>query len=97
MGLKEAYVEKHEAQLKACDAEIQKLEAQAAQAKAEAKIVYYEHLQELYAKRDKAREEMRVLKSAGADAWENLKTGLENAWEDLRIGMKGAVEKLKKA
>jgi hypothetical protein len=96
MGLKEAYVEKHEAQFKACDAEIQKLEAKAAQAKAEFKIACYEELQALYAKRDKACEEMQVLKSASGDAWEKLKTGLEDAWEDLKIGMKGAVEKFRK-
>ncbi len=95
MGLKEAYVEKHEAQLHACDAEILKLEAKAAEAKADVKILYYEQLQALYAKRDKAREEMQILKSASGDTWEKLKTGLEEAWDDLKTGMKGAVERLK--
>ncbi len=93
MGLKEAYVEKHEAQLRAWDAEIQKLEAKAAEANAEVKIVYYEQLQALYSKRDRAREELHALESAGTDAWESLKTGLEHAWDDLKTGMKRAVEK----
>jgi hypothetical protein len=92
MGLKEAYLEKHEAQLRAWEAEIQKLEAKAAAANADVKIVYYEQLQALYSKRDRVREELRALKSAGAEAWGSLKTGLEDAWDDLKSGMKGAVE-----
>ena len=95
MGLKEAYLEKHEAQLRAWVAEIQKLEAKAAAANAEVKIVYYEQLQGLYSKRDGAREELHALKNAGADAWENLKTGVEHAWDDLKTGMKRAVERFK--
>ncbi len=95
MGLKEAYLEKREAELNEWDAEIKKLEAKAAKAKAVTKIQYYEHLRSLRTKRETAQEKLLELKKASGEAWKSVKVGVESAWQDLKSGLKGAAEKFR--
>jgi hypothetical protein len=95
MGLKEAYLEKREAELHEWDAEIKLLEARAAKLKAEATIQYYEDLRSLRAKRNTAHEKLHELRLASGEAWNTIKVGVENAWLDLKGALKSAAAKLK--
>jgi chromosome segregation ATPase len=97
MGKKEAYQEKMEAQLKQWEAEIAKLEAKADKAKAQAKIEYYEHLEELRSKRDNARQKLTSLKQASDAAWDDLKTGLDDVWKDLETAVDSAATRFKES
>ncbi len=92
MGLKEAYQEKVEAQLKVWSAEFKELQARAEMAKAEAKIELHKHLQTLKAKQEAAHQKLKELKETGADAWEKAKPDLEKAIDNL----KSAWESVKK-
>jgi len=92
MGLKEAYQEKLEAQLKEWSAKVKELQAKAEGAKADAKIEMYKHLQTLQAKQEAAQQKLKELRDAGADAWEKAKPGLESAMD----GVKSAWENVKR-
>jgi hypothetical protein len=92
MGLKEAYQEKFEAQLKGWSAKVMEFQAKIETAKADAKIELYKHLQTLQAKEEAAQQKLKELKEAGADAWEKAKPDLEKAIENL----KSAWESIKK-
>jgi hypothetical protein len=91
MGLKEAYQEKLEAQLKEWSAKLTLLQAKAEIAKADVKIEMQKHLQTLRAKQDAAQQKLKELQEAGADAWEKAKPGLEKAMD----GLKSAWESVK--
>ena len=91
MGLKEAYQEKLEAQLKGWSGKITELQAKAGMAKADAKIELNKHLQTLRAKEEAAQQKLKELKDAGVEAWERAKPDLEkaidnlkNAWESIK-------------
>jgi hypothetical protein len=84
MGLKEAYQEKLEAQLKEWSAKFNELRAKAEMAKADAKIEIQKHLQTLQAKQEAAHQKLEELKKAGADTWEKAKPGLEQAMDGLK-------------
>ena len=92
MGLKEAYQEKLEAQLKEWSAKVKELQAKVEGAKADAKIEMHKHLQILQAKQEAAQQKLKELQDAGADVWEKTKPGLENAMD----GLKSAWESVKK-
>ncbi len=84
MGLKEVYVEEHEAQLSLWDAEIKQLEAKADMARAEPMIPYYDHLRSLHIQRKTVHESLREVQQATAEKWESFKISLESDWQDLR-------------
>ncbi len=95
MGLKEAYLEKRQAQLDEWDAEIRKLEAKAAKAKAGVKVQYYKQLRSLHSQQKTAREKLSELKETSGEAWGSFRDGLEAAWKDLSRGLKAAAAKFK--
>jgi len=84
MGLKEAYQEKIEAQLKEWSAKVKELQTKAEMAKADAKIEMQKHLQTLQAKQEAVHQKLKELKEAGADAWEKAKPVLEQAMDGLK-------------
>jgi len=93
MDTKEAYQEKAEAQLREWGAKIDELKAKADKAKAEAKIEYYEQIEELRSKQEAIQLKLQKLRESGGQAWEELKPGLEHAWNDLKISVEKAVSK----
>jgi chromosome segregation ATPase len=95
MGKKEAYLEKREAQLRELEAEIEKLRAKADKAKADAKIKYYETIEDLQTRRDSYRQKLGELRDSSADAWEGFKVRVEGAWQELKNGAVGAMSKFK--
>lgn len=81
---KEAYVEKMKAQLAEWNAELDKLEAKARGATADAQLKYEDQLKSLRQHRDDARQKLEAIQAAGADAWEHLKQGADEAWNRLK-------------
>ncbi len=91
MGLKEAYQEKNEAQLKEWSAKFKEFQAKTEMAKADVKIELQKELQTLQAKHKAAQQKLKDLKGASADAWEKGKQGqgramadLKSAWESIK-------------
>ena len=84
MGPKEAYQEKIEAQLREWTAKINELKAKADGAKADAKSEMNKRIDALRVKKVAAQAKFQALKQAGAEKWEQLRTGLDQAMADLK-------------
>lgn len=84
MGLKEAYQEKIEAQIKEWTAKLQEYKAKADQANADAKIQMYHQIDRLRAQKDAAQQKLNAIKAASGDSWEALKAGSERALEEMK-------------
>lgn len=91
---REAYVEKMHAKLDELAADIDKIEAQARGAKADAKIEWNERVEAIRTRRDAAMARLEGLKAGSGAAWDNLKSGMEEAWTDLQDAVKDARRKL---
>jgi hypothetical protein len=92
---RKAYEEKIDAQLKEWNAQIDLLKAKADKARAEAKIEYYKTIDALQHKQEEARRKLKELKTAGDEAWEDVKKGAEKAWDEIRIAYKDAASRFK--
>jgi hypothetical protein len=92
---KKAFEEKFDAQLKEWSAEIARLKVKANRAKAEVKIEYYKTLETLQVKQDAARTKLKELRSAGDDAWEDVKAGAENVWTEIKTILQSAASRFK--
>ena len=92
---RKAYEEKLDAQLKEWSAQIALLKARAAKAGAEVKIEYNKTIESLQLKQEKARAKLHELKSAGDDAWEDVKKGAEKAWAEVKTAFHSAASKFK--
>ena len=92
---RKAFEEKFAAQLKEWSAEIALLKAKADKARAEVKIEYYKTLETLQGKQDVARTKLKELRSAGDDAWEDVKAGAENVWTEIKAVFQNAASRFK--
>jgi nucleotide-binding universal stress UspA family protein len=92
---RKVYVDKVETQLKEWGTEIDILKAKAEKAKAEAKIKYYEKIQDLRARQESLGLKLQELKGSGEEAWEEVKTGVDRAVKDLKEAFKRAKSRLK--
>jgi hypothetical protein len=92
---RKAYEEKIDAQLKEWSAEIALLNAKADKARAEAKTEYYKTIESLQGKQDKVRMKLQEIRTAGDDAWEDLKNGAENVWTEVNSAFQSATSKFK--
>lgn len=93
MDDKSAYRQKLEARLDQWRAEIDKLQAKAAEASADARIEYEKQVEMLRGKQEEAREKLRELDDASDDAWKDLKGGIKKAWDDLGDAVQKATER----
>jgi len=82
--------EKMEAQMNELDAEIDKLQAQAQQADADARLKVEKELDNLREKRKEAADKLDALREASEDAWEDIKGGLDAAWKSLKNATRSA-------
>lgn len=92
---RKAYEEKLAAQLTEWNAQIALLKAKAENAKAEAKVEYYETIELLQHKKNAVKGKLQELKLAGDEAWEDIKTGVERAWEEVKTAFHDASSKFK--
>ncbi len=95
MSMKEAYEKKIEAQLKEWNADIDKLQARADSAEADAQLEYYQQIDDLRAKQEEAQTKLDELKEASDDAWEDLKAGVNSARDSLGDGLRSAISRYK--
>jgi chromosome segregation ATPase len=87
MSERDAYLQKLKGQLDEWNAEIDKLEARAAQATGDARLTLEEQMTSLRRQRGEAKARLAQLQGATDDAWEQLKTGLDEAWASLKEGV----------
>jgi len=84
MGLKEAYQEKMEAQLKEWTAKLAEMKAKADLASADAKVHLDQQIAQLRARKEAAQQKLNEIRAASADSWETLKAGTEKALDEMR-------------
>jgi hypothetical protein len=84
MGLKAAYQEKLEAQIKEWSAKLTEMKAKADKAGADAKIQMYKQIDQLQAQKETAQQKLSQIKTAGAESWEALKAGSEKTLGDMK-------------
>lgn len=83
MGLKEAYLDRVEAQIKEWDADFEKMKAKAQIASAEARIEYYNKLEGLKARSEQFKTEFKSFKECSSEAFDELKLGLDKAYDEM--------------
>ncbi|SDC02474.1 coiled coil domain-containing protein [Ruegeria marina] len=93
MDEKNAYRQKLEARLDQWRADIDKLQAKANEASADARLEYEKQIEKLRGLQQEAREKLEKLDQAGGEAWKDLKSGIEKAWDDLGAAVKSASER----
>jgi predicted nucleotide-binding protein (sugar kinase/HSP70/actin superfamily) len=81
-----AYEDMIDAQLKEWSAQIAllTLKFKADRTKAEVKIDYYKIIDAVQRKQEEARTKLQELKTAGDEAWEDVKKGAEKAWSEVK-------------
>ncbi len=77
MSNKATYIEKMKTQLDELNIEMEKLEAKAKQAKADARAKYQEEMLMLRQQSNLALEKLEEMKAAGEDSWEQLVADVE--------------------
>ena len=95
MNERQDYIEKMKAKLDERNADIDKLEARARDAEADARIRLHQQLDELKATREDAARRVRELQDAGSDAWESMRQGAEAAWEEMARAFRDASNRFK--
>lgn len=90
MNKKQAYEDQLKAQLEEWDAKINLLKAKAATAESEARVRYFEILDDLKNKQGDAKSKLQELRKASDAAWEEMKEGVETAWSRLGEAVKSA-------
>jgi uncharacterized protein (DUF111 family) len=95
MGIQDEYRQKMASQLKQWSAQINLLEARVKNARADMKIKRAEELQQLRVKQRAAFAEMKELRKANGEAWENVKETADKIWRDLKASVVDAHYKFK--
>jgi len=86
------YQRKVEAQWEKVNAQINEYKAKVDQAQADAKVQYYNQIEELQTKRDAAQAKLDELQRASESAWDEMRRGFENAWTELTTAFDSAVQ-----
>ena len=95
MNTKDAYRQKFEAEVELAQAKLAELKAQAKISKAEARIKYAKHIDELELKVVAMKAKLKELGESGEDAWEHLRDGVESAWSALSAAVRNTTRKFK--
>ena len=95
MNDRELYRQKYQAQLDGLKADVAKLKARAAGAKADAQIEMNRHLGELDARMHEAGARLAELAAASEEKWDATRKNVESSWEALKAGVSAAVAKFK--
>lgn len=90
MKNKDAYEKKMQAQMKERSAEIEKLQAKAEQAEADASIDADSAIRELKDKKAAAEAKLDELRETSDDAWNDVKRGFDAATSALSASLKSA-------
>lgn len=93
---KETYQKKIEARIDQLSAKIKELTAKVESRQAESKAEYYQQIENLKERKQKARQQLETIKKSSTEAWQTLKGGLDDAVSDLQNAFERASEKFKK-
>lgn len=93
MDYKNAYAQNVEARLDQWRAEIDKLQAQADEASANAQLNYQKEIDDLRDGQEQAQRKLYELGQAQGAAWKDLKSGVESAWDDLGKAVRSASDR----
>ena len=81
MSSRDEYLDQFKAKLDEWNAEIDKLESNARQAQADAKVQYDKQLEALREMRDDAQTKFSEMQNATTEAWDVMVQGTEKAWQ----------------
>lgn len=95
MNEKELYRRKYQAQLDEWKADVAKLKARAAGAKADVQIELNRHLKELDQRMHEAGVRLSELAEASEEKWDAVRKNAETTWDALKAGVSAAAAKLK--
>ena len=95
MNDKELHRQKYQAQLDEWKADVAKLKARAAGAKADAQIELNKHLKELDRRMHEAGLKLSELAAASEEGWSSVKKNVETTWAALKAGVNAAQTKFK--
>ena len=87
---REEYVAKLKEQLDRWNADVTRWEEQARAAQQDMKERYAKELDVLKAQRELARYNLKLLESASASAWSDLRKGADEAWDRMQSAVKSA-------
>jgi len=95
MNEKELYRQKYQAQLDEWKADVAKLQARAAGAKADAQIEMNKHVKELDRRMHEASAKLAELAAASEEGWDAVRKNMEKTWDALKAGVGAAAAKFK--
>ena len=90
---KDIYREKLEAQVKELKAEIDKLNAKIEKMEADTKIGYRKERNALQEQLDEAQKRIKEIKTAGTEAWDEIRRGTEKALDEMSQSLENARSK----
>jgi uncharacterized protein YfiM (DUF2279 family) len=96
MDDRELHRQKYQAQLDEWKADVAKLKARAAGAKADAQIEMNKHMKELDHKLHEAGTRLSELAAAGEETWDSARKNVELTWAALKAGVSAAAAQFKK-
>jgi uncharacterized protein YhaN len=92
---REDFVIKLKEKIDLWNADLDKLQARADQASAEARVKYQQQIEDLHAKRGELEVKMAQLRGAGEGAWDDVRTGMEIAWSSMSEALSSALQRFK--
>ncbi len=84
VGMRQAYQEKLEAQLKEWSAKIEDLKGRAGKASGEARVELNKQIEKLRGMQETAQARLKDAREAGGEAWEKVRSGLDKTVGDLK-------------
>jgi phage shock protein A len=97
MSARDVYQDKLQAQLDEWSADINKLEAEAHKAQADAQLEYYKEIEDLSARKVAAKAKLAELKEASDDVYRDMIENMEDMRESTDHAMKSAFKRFKTA
>jgi cytochrome c556 len=91
----ETFTAQVEDKLQTADRKMDELQAKARELQGEARQSIDQEIQELKVKRDKASSQLAELKSASANAWDDMKAGMQAALNELDRSLEEATAKFR--
>lgn len=95
MNEKELYRQKYQAQLDEWKADVAKLKARTAGAKADAQIEMNKHIKVLDHRMQEAGAKLAELAAASEEGWDSVRKNVESTWAALKAGVGAAAAKFK--
>lgn len=92
---KDTYLAEARAKIDQWNADIDKLQAAAAEAGADAKVEYDKQIDALRTQRDEVEAKLKDMADASGDAWQDMKAGFDKAWDTVSDAFTKAMSRFK--